>query len=76
MPTITLKLIRPPADDTQEQREAAKPLLRGVGDTDYLCGNCGGVIASGLAANQRVPYDSTVCPACGAENEFPPSLRA
>jgi len=40
-----------------------------------LCGNCGAVIALGMGPTQRVPFDSTTCSACGAENQFPPSLR-
>src|SRR6516165_6524210 len=51
-------------------------VLRGTGDTDYLCGNCGFVIASGTGSRKRVAVDIATCSACGAENEFPPELRS
>jgi DNA-directed RNA polymerase subunit RPC12/RpoP len=76
MPAISLKVTRAPSGEhDQAATDAAKPLFRGTGDTDYLCGNCGAVIASGMGPTQRVPFDSAVCSACGAENEFPPGLR-
>ena len=76
MPAIPLKVTRaPPGDTDQTAAAAAKPLFRGTGDTDYVCGNCGAVIALGMGPTQRVPFDSTTCAACGAENQFPPSLR-
>ena len=75
MPAIPLKVTRTPSGDVDQTAiEAAKPLFRGTGDTDYLCGNCGAVIALGMGPTQRVPFNSTICAACGAENEFPPSL--
>jgi ribosomal protein S27AE len=51
-------------------------LFRGNGDIDYLCGNCGFTIASGMAPAQRVMLDRAACSACGATNEFPPELRS
>ena len=76
MPAISLKVTHPPSGDTDRVvSDAAKPLFRGTGDTDYLCGNCGAVIALGMGPTQRVPFDSRTCSACGAENEFPRSLR-
>ena len=48
MPAIPLKVTRPPASDAADPvPDAAKPLFRGTGDTDYVCGNCGAVIALG-----------------------------
>jgi ribosomal protein S27AE len=78
MPSIELKVTSASAVDSDagQAQQGAGPLLRGNGDIDYLCGNCGFVIASGLSATQRVPFDSTTCPACGATNEFPADLRA
>jgi ribosomal protein S27AE len=77
MPTIVLKLTHAPTDTSDHQpSQSAGPLLRGTGDTDYVCGNCGFVIASGMRPNQRVPVDNTTCSACGAGNEFPPELRS
>jgi hypothetical protein len=78
MPTVVLKLRRALSDTTVEEHTppSAGPLLRGTGDTDYLCGNCGFVIASGIGPRQRVGVDIATCSACGAENEFPPDLRS
>ena len=77
MPTIVLKLTHAPSNTRVEQTpQSAGPLLRGTGDTDYLCGNCGFVIASGIGSGQRVMVDIATCSACGAENEFPPDLRS
>jgi hypothetical protein len=78
MPSIELKVTSASGVDAGDSQgpQGAGPLLRGNGDIDYLCGNCGFVIASGLSATQRVPFDSTTCPACGARNEFPADLRA
>jgi hypothetical protein len=77
MPEIVLKLTHAPSDRNAAQTpETAGPLLRGTGDTDYLCGNCGFVIASGMGAGQRVAIETAICSACGAENEFPPELRS
>jgi hypothetical protein len=78
MPTVSLKVTRPSPAGAAERRapEADKPLFRGTGDTDYLCGNCGAVIAASMAPAQRVIIDAATCAACGAENEFPLHLRA
>ncbi len=77
MPTTALKVTRAPsgaADDVAPER--GKPLFRGTGDTDYLCGHCGSVIAASMGPAQRVIVDAATCSACGAENEFPLHLRA
>lgn len=77
MPTTSLKVTRPPSGPADHRTpELGKPLFRGTGDTDYLCGNCGSVIAASMGAAQRVIVDTTTCPVCGAENEFPLHLRA
>ena len=77
MPSIPLKLTKPAPDAADHHMPgAAKPLFRGNGDTDYLCGNCGAVIAASMAPTQHVIVDVATCSACGAENEFPPDLRA
>jgi hypothetical protein len=74
--TIVSKLRRAALDTSGEQTpQTAGPLLRGTGDTDYLCGNCGFVIASGIAPRQCVAVDAAIYSACGAENELPPELR-
>ena len=75
MPAISLRVTRP-SSDASRTRESAKPLFRGTGDTDYLCGECGFVIAASMGPAQRVIIDAAACSACGAENEFPLYLRA
>jgi hypothetical protein len=76
MPTISLKITRPPSSAADlGTPELDKPLFRGTGDTDYLCGNCGSLIAASMGPNQRVNVDAATCAACGAENEFPLHLR-
>ena len=77
MPVVSLKVTRPGSSAADHlPLEGVKPLFRGTGDTDYVCGNCGAVIASSMGPTQHVIVDTTVCPACGAENEFPRNLRA
>jgi len=77
MPTMSLKVTRPPSSAADHRPpELVKPLFRGNGDTDYLCGNCGSVMPAGLGPTQRVIVDAAGCSACGAENEFPAHLRA
>jgi hypothetical protein len=77
MPTFMLRVMGPPTGVANDLVPgSAKPLFRGTGDTDYLCGNCGSLIAANMGPAQRVIVDSAVCSACGAENEFPPHLRA
>jgi len=64
MPAISLKVTHAPSGEIDRAvAAAAKPLFRGTGDTDYLCGNCGAVIALGIGPTQRVPFDSTICSA-------------
>ena len=73
---MSLKIKRPPSSATDlGTPERGKPLFRGTGDTDYLCGSCGSVIAASMGPNQRVIVDVAICAACGAENEFPLYLR-
>ena len=77
MPSIPLKVTRPPSSAAEHPgSESVKPLFRGNGDTDYLCGSCGSVIASSMGPTQHVIVDTAVCSGCGAENEFPADLRA
>jgi hypothetical protein len=76
MPSIVLKLTHPaPEHEGSEPRPGAGPLFRGNGDIDYLCGNCGFTIASGMNENQHVMLARATCSACGATNEFPPEMR-
>ena len=78
MPTIGLKVTSASTADADRNwpSHGTGPLFKGNGDIDYLCGNCGFVIASGMSPTQRVPFDSVACSACGATNELPAGLRA
>ena len=77
MPTIPLKVTSTPADTVSHYPSQSRgPLFRGTGDTDYLCGNCGFVIAARMGQRQHVSVDATTCSACGATNEFPRELRS
>lgn len=76
MPTVVLKVTHPSLTGGEHRPpEIVRPLFRGSGDTDYLCGNCAAVIASGMGPTQRVNVDVATCSACGVENEFPLNLR-
>jgi DNA-directed RNA polymerase subunit RPC12/RpoP len=75
MPSIALKVTRAAAGGEAVAPHPGKPLFRGTGDTDYVCGECGYVIAASMGPTQRVIVDTTICAACGAENEFPTELR-
>ena len=76
MPSIALKVTRASAAGGEAiAPQPGKPLFRGTGDTDYVCGECGYVIAASMGPTQRVIVDKTICAACGAENEFPTELR-
>jgi len=77
MPSIALKVTRaPPGAVPPVAVPSFKPLFRGSGDTDYLCGSCGAVMAASMGPRQHVIVDTAICSACGAENEFPSDLRA
>jgi hypothetical protein len=76
MPSIALKVTKPPTTVDHQTPPGLRPLFRGNGGTDYVCGNCAAVIASGMGPTQHVIVDQTICSACGAENEFPRELRA
>jgi DNA-directed RNA polymerase subunit RPC12/RpoP len=77
MTSIALKVTTPPSTTSEHHPPSdVKPLFRGNGGTDYVCGNCAAVIASGMGPTQHVIVDTTICSACGAENEFPRELRA
>lgn len=76
MPTISLKVTQPSSRTGDEPvTGTARPMFQGTGDTDYLCGSCGAVIAAHMGPTQRVIVDRAACSVCGAENEFPTSLR-
>ena len=77
MTSITLKITHAPSEnDDREIPRRAGPLFRGNGDIDYVCGNCGFAIASGMGPAQHFMLAQATCPACGATNELPPALRS
>lgn len=77
MPSIVLKTTHAPSEnDAREIPRGAGPLFRGNGDIDYLCGNCGFVIAANMGPAQHFMLAHATCAACGATNEFPPELRS
>jgi DNA-directed RNA polymerase subunit RPC12/RpoP len=75
MSTVSLKVTRLAERGEHRPPEIVRPLFRGSGDTDYLCGNCAAVIALSMGPTQRVNVDVATCSACGAENEIPSNLR-
>jgi len=76
MPTMSLKIRRPPSSAADlGTPELDKLLFRGTGDTDYLCGRCGSVIAASMGPNHHIIVDAATCAACEAEDEFPLRLR-
>jgi len=76
MPTISLKVTRPSSRSADEPPSGkARPMFTGTGDTDYVCGECGAVVAARMGPDQRVIVDRAACSVCGAENEFPAGLR-
>jgi len=52
------------------------PLFKGKGNIDYLCGNCGAVLAEHIWS-LSISNIVVLCPSCGSFNEFPkiPALK-
>lgn len=76
MSSVSLKVTRRQNNAAEHRKpEVVKPLFRGNGEMDYLCGNCGSVIAASMGPRQRVNVDVATCSECGSENEFPANLR-
>ena len=46
------------------------PAFRGEGDADYICGDCGALIAEKVRRGQ-IRNIVVRCPKCGQYNEFP-----
>lgn len=77
MPMMSLKVTHPPSRADHYRIEGrGKPLFRGTGETDYVGGNCGPLIAANMGPAQRVIVDAAVGSACGAENESSGHLKA
>jgi DNA-directed RNA polymerase subunit RPC12/RpoP len=77
MTPVVLKVTRvaPDGPEPLSPPRSRAPLFRGTGDTDYVCGNCGSVMAAAMGPRQHVTVQNAVCSTCGAENEFPVELR-
>src|SRR5215471_881161 len=68
LPTIPLKVTRPSSSAADHAApELGKPLFRGTGDTDYVCGNCGAVIAASMGPAQRAGQKTSFRLICGPE---------
>ena len=76
MASVVLKVTRAPSEaEDAPPAGAGAPLFRGTGGTDYVCGNCGSVMAAAMGPRQHVTVETASCSGCGAENEFPVELR-
>lgn len=76
MVSVALKVVALPRNASGHRiRAEARPLFRGNGETDYLCGHCQSVMALHMGPGERVIVDTATCSACGAVNEFPVELH-
>lgn len=68
---IKLKVVPKPGERTRTVIESkVSPAFRDEGDFDYVCGNCGAVIAEKVRPGQ-IRNIVVHCPKCGQYNEFP-----
>jgi len=69
-----LKVIPEPKLQTRtvlEPKPGVIPVIKGAGNIDLLCGNCGETLVEGLREGQI--RDIVIhCPKCRAYNEIPP----
>jgi len=72
--SVTLNVIDKPAPLSRAvihaQTNDVPPFLVGKGDTNYLCGSCGEVIAQRVWKGS-IRYVVVECPKCKTYNEFP-----
>lgn len=67
---IKLDIIRrPPAGTRTVIESEVSPAFKGEGDCDYICGNCGGILAEKMRREQ-IKNIVVHCPKCGQYNEF------
>ena len=73
MMKIKLEVISKPSEGTRTIMEPkVGPAFKGDGDTDYICGKCGTVLAEKMRKGQVQIKNIVVrCPKCGQYNEFP-----
>lgn len=67
---IRLPVIPKPAEGTRVVLEGdAKPLAKGTGPLNYLCGNCGETLLEGIEKGE-VTNIVLRCPYCGSYNDL------
>ena len=68
---IKLATIPKPPEGTRTVIESkVSPAFKGEGDSDYICGNCGAILAEKIRQGQ-IKNIVMYCPKCGQYNEFP-----
>jgi len=67
---IKLNIIPKPREGSRTVIESkVSPAFKGEGDMDYICGNCGALIAENVHRGQ-IRNIVVHCPKCGQYNEF------
>ena len=70
MPDVRLPTIPPPAEGTRAVLQSNKvPMVKGPGEYNYLCGNCGAFLIEGVEEGQ-LHNMVIVCPRCGRYNDL------
>ena len=68
---IKLNIIPKPREGTRTVIESkVSPAFKGEGDVDYICRNCGAILAEKVYRGQ-IRNIVVHCPKCGQYNEFP-----
>jgi hypothetical protein len=71
---IRLRKIQKPALDTrvilEPKWKEVLPVIRGNGDLNLLCGNCGAILAQGIFGG-RIRDIVIHCPVCDSYNNLP-----
>ena len=73
MMKIKLKIIPKPSEGTRTVvKPKAGPAFKGDGKTDYICGQCGAVLAEKMRRGEvQIKNIVVCCPKCEEYNEFP-----
>ena len=68
---IKLSIIPKPREGSRTVIESnVSPVFKGEGNVDYICGNCGAILAEKVRQGQ-IRNIVVHCPKCGQYNEFP-----
>jgi len=68
---IKLSIIPKPREGSRTVIESkVSPVFKGEGDVNYICGNCGAILAEKVRQRQ-IRNIVVLCPKCGQYNEFP-----